>query len=404
MLLCKDITNRRKKYFSLFATLLTLTAFAISANAIPPLTTTIAEQIHIPYETFGYIFMLQFVCFALAALVGGCVKGRFALPNRKLVAVGVFSVAVLLIIGNFLSSFVWLVVWVIPLGFAGGLIETFGSIVVAEFEERRSSKLVNLSQAFYCIGAIFAPQLVAILLSYEVSWRVAFLILGTLVFLIGLFFELVNRNSVTPTDVISTPEPESITDRSRILLRRDKLFYLMAFSLSLYVVIEAATVCWIAAYFEKKFNLLACSAAWRLSIFWTGLIAGRLLMLVVPAKWTLWPALIGGALGMLIGNTLLSFDWSSTTTTAIVVLCGIAAGPFWPVTVMVSHDLRNSTRFTSGVIGAGALGAALGPLLGSYIMRYLGLNLFFPILSIGSLLLLSIMLLTKHKATITSTK
>ena len=120
-------------------------------------------------------------------------------------------------------------------------------------------------------------------------------------------------------------------------------------------------------------------------------------MVIAPAKLTLWPGLLGGTFGMIIGNMLLSFGWSAQMATWAVLIYGIAAGPVWPVTVMISQRIRYSTRFTSGVIGIGALGAALGPLLGAQVIRYLGLAWFFPCLSIGSIVLFSLILITKHR-------
>lgn len=100
-------------------------------------------------------------------------------------------------------------------------------------------------------------------------------------------------------------------------------------------------------------------------------------MVIAPARLTLWPGLLGGTFGMIIGNILLSFGWSPRLATWTVLIYGIAAGPVWPVTVMISQRIRYSTRFTSGVIGIGDLGAALGPLLGAQVIRYLGVAWFF---------------------------
>ena len=356
-----------------------------------------AGGFNISDDVFGYIFTLQYICFALASLSGGYVQHQFGFPNHTLVVVGVFGMALLLIIGSGLSSFGWVLVWIIPLGFAGGLTEIFSSIMVTEFEDGDSSKLINLSQVFYCAGAILAPQLVAILMDLRISWRIAFLLFGTFVIVIGCFFGLINRHVSTPVHPISPSILDVPQDGSNISLHRDTIFYCMAILLFLYVVIEISSASWIAAYFEKRFILPVSAAARRLSLFWTGLIIGRTFMVILPARFTLWPGLIGGTLGMIIGNTLLSLSSSPGAATVAVFIYGIAAGPVWPVAVMLSQRLRHSNRFTSGVIGAGGLGAAIGPLLGSYIIRSFGLAWFFPLLAIGSVVLFSITLLTKHR-------
>ncbi len=385
-----------KRKSSFYSVLLTLTAFALAANALPPLATTMAQQFAIPYDAFGYIFMLQYLCFSCASLAGGYVQHCFGISNRVLVLGGVLSTALLLMAGNLLSSFLWVVFWIIPLGFAGGLTETFSSIMVAEFEQEHSSRLMNLSQVFYCAGAIVAPQLIAILLEIQRSWSTTFFFLGLCVLGIGVVFMIFNRPALSPAFSSALPHPEeSSPPPIGMALRRDRLFYVMASLLFLYVVIEISSASWIAAYFEKIFHLSAGVAARRLSLFWVGLILGRSAMVIAPARLTLWPALIGGTVGMCVGNTLLVLSRSDAIAAGAVLIYGIAAGPVWPVIVTLSQHIRRSARFTSGVIGIGALGAALGPFLSSLVIRSFGLPWFFPFLALSSLLLLVLILLAK---------
>lgn len=384
---------------SLYSVLLTLTAFALSANAIPPLATTIAQQFTVSYEAFGYVFMLQYLCFTCASLSGGYLHHRCGISSRILVLAGVFGTAVLFLVGSMLSGFFWVLSWIVPLGFAGGLTETFSSVLIAGFEQGNSSRLMNLSQVFYCIGAIASPQLAAILLEAHLSWRLAFLILGICTLCIGIIFMRFNKPISPPLRPQPTSQPIGTPRQMQLPLRHDRLFYLMALLLFLYVVIEISSASWIAAYFEKSFHLSASMAARRLSLFWTGLILGRVMMLVVPARFTLWPGLIGGSFGMCIGNTLLAFSGSYGTATASIFIVGMAAGPIWPIIVMLSQHMRGSARFTSGVIGIGALGAALGPFLGSLVIRSCGVEEFFPVISGASMVLLGLILVTKYTRT-----
>ena len=393
----------RSRRLAIFAILLTLTAYAVSGSALPPLATTIAAEIGIDYQAFGYIFMTQFLCFALASLGGGYLVHRFDISERSLVLTGVIATAILLTTGTFLPSYLWFLLWIIPLGCSGGLIETFGSILIAREEKGNSSRLLNLSQVFYCLGAIMAPQLVAVLLGQSISWRVVMLILGLLVAVIALVFAVLSRNIPRPPAVAVQPgnseTPSSqpcesalpTTASSTLPAERihpdwwkDRLFWLLALALLLYVVVEVATASWASAFFEKRFGLTASQAAWRLSLFWTGVISGRSLMLILPGRWTVWPAVIVGSAAMLAGNVALSFCKTQTTATVLIVAQGIAAGPLWPVIVMITQKARESRPFTAGVIAAGAIGAAAGPVVGSWIVTSLGWAGFFPCMFVGA--------------------
>jgi len=389
----------QKTKLALPAIFLALTAFAISANSAPSLVTTIAETLGSPYENFGYIFMLQYLSFALASVSGGWAVSRFGVSNRSLVTAGLIGMGLTLAAAAALPSMSWFVAWAVPLGYAGGLTETFSSIMICRLSGPNASRMMNLSQVFYCIGAILAPQLVAVLLDWQIHWRAAFITLGTPIFLITVVFVLFTRrlNSNCPPQTVNSERPNPKSDiensKSGIPLRADPLFYCLTAALFIYVTVECSIVCWVAAYFEKHLEVTASAAARRISIYWMGLIVGRAMMLVVPVNWSLGPAAVTGAVGMTVGAALMSLHWSPLTATILIALSGTAAGPVWPVIVAASGHLRDSTKFTSAVIAAGALGAAFGPLLTSYVIRYGGLTAMFPTLTLASSALLGTLLL-----------
>ena len=179
----------------------------------------------------------------------------------------------------------------------------------------------------------------------------------------------------------------------------DATFHLLAAALFLYVAVECSIVCWIASYFEKYLEVSKELAAKRLRDFWIGLIVGRTLTLALPRAWTLWPAAIVAAVGLTVGCALLSLSWSVSSAIVLVIVAGAAAGPFWPVLVVISQHVRRSSRYTAAVIGAGAFGAAMGPLMAALVIRYLGLGRLFPVLTAGSLLLVVMILLARRYTT-----
>ena len=386
------MTLTRETRIGLLATFCTLTAFALSSNAIPPVITTIAKEFGVQFETFGgYIVLLQFSVFATASIIGGWLTHRFGITNRALIITGVVTLSFMLAIGSTFSRFAWFVVWAVPLGFAGGLVETFSSILVCKFGGRSSSKMLNLSQVFFCFGALFAPFLAGRFLGWGISWRITFLTLGILIFIIAMGFIAATRNlkepAIEPAPAGDTPAVPAV--HTPIL--SDPMFYLLAIALFLYVVVEGSIVVWVPTFFEKKLNVPASSAAWRLSLFWFGLVCGRSSMLVLRGSWTLWPAVIVGSVGMMIADGLMIGTWSVAVSTCLVFSAGLLSGPLWPIIVTLSQNVRQSPRFTSGVIAAGAVGAGLGPYMSSLILRYLGLKAFFPILTgLGLLLVVAL--------------
>jgi len=397
--------NAKYPKAALFAVLLTMTAFAVSVNTIPPLKTTIAAALGFDSKDFGLVFMINFLSFAVAAWVGGKVAEKYKLSNRLLVIVGLFTAAALLGVGAMLPRLKWFYFWIIPIGFAGGLIEAFGSVMISSFGKSGSSKLLNLSQAFYCLGAVVAPFVVAELLVRGISWKFNFIIFGGLIALIGIIFIVCTKqNDENENKDISEGKQESLHVEDAPVLLKDTMFLMMMVILFLYVVIESAIAIWVSDYFEEFRNMPVDGAARRLGVFWLGLATGRILMMVLPKRFTLWPAIIGSTSAMVLGTTLLSFQWPIMTATVILFICGFGFGPFWPVLVSLSHNLRHSAKFTAAVIGAGALGAAFGPWISAVFVKNTGWKWFFPALALSSLVLLSIVLSAKYLSTLKSAK
>ncbi|MFA5864152.1 MAG: MFS transporter [Phycisphaerae bacterium] len=386
----------RETKIGLIATFSTMTAFAFSSNAIPPLVTTIANDFHIEYATFGgYVVMLQFTFFALASLCGGWAAHRFGFSNRSLVITGILFLAILLMAGSTFPNFKWFIFWAIPLGFAGGLVETFGAIMICRFGGPQSSKMLNFGQVFFCLGAIIAPTLIAFILGYGFSWRVSFLGLGILILVIGIWFIYQTRTLKEPTwemTDIGHKNSDAFAPTVKIPLLSDPLLYYLCGALFTYVAVEGSIIVWVASYFEKNLGLPAKDAAWRLSVYWAGMLLGRSLILLLRGRWTLWPALLAASTGMMLSNIVLSFKWGPLAATILVLVGGLLAGPLWPTIVTMSQQMRNSSAFTSCVIGIGALGAAFGPLSSSYVIKYLGTKYFFPILAAEGVVLITFIL------------
>ena len=376
----------------IFGTFLTFTAFGASFCVIPPLITTIAYEMKVDFTSFGFILLFQAASFLLAAVIGGWICERYNINCRALVVVGLLIVGLTLLLGSALTRVTWFIIWAIPFGFGGGLIETFASILVTQSDKPHSSKLMNLSQVFFCIGAISASPIVAAMVYLGISWQYTFILFGLFIlFILCVFFFLTRKGSENAVHSIQKANNFSTP------LLKDSLFFLLAGALLIYVTFESVIACWVAVYFEKRLGVPDYSAALRLSIYWIGLGVGRLAIIFIPRRVSLWPAMFTGILITGIGALLASLTLSPLWATVFVFLTGIGAGPLWPTTVAICHSARQRPKFTSYVIAAGVVGLVLGSGLGSVIFRYLDSSLFFPSVALGSIILLVLSFLSYQK-------
>ncbi len=377
-----------------------LAAFAVCASSIPPFTTTIAAFLDVPYAKFGYLFFLQYLFFTVASLSLGWGKRRFGFSNKSIVALGLVGSGVFFIVGSCIRSVELFYLWIIPFGFFGGAIETFSSVILSRLEKDGSSRLMNFSQVFYCLGAIAAPQAVSIFLKIGVSWQAAFVLFGLLICVLAAAFVVFFKVPESPSSEVSSSKrskSEHSTRQSSGSLFADPRFLLMSFSLFLYVAVEATASIWSAPYFEHTFSLPPYRAAWRMGIFWGGIVCGRASMIFLPQRFTLWPAVLFGSALMILTSFFLSLISGIGISTLILFLLGLCAGPVWTAIVSLTKNIPGrGEEFTSGVIGIGALGAAFGPMASSLIMKRWGTGLLFPLLVASSAVLFLVFLSLKR--------
>ncbi len=343
---------------------MTLAAFAISGNAVAPLISSMSRSIGVPPSTFGWLFTLQYVSFAASAFLGGAIKEKLRLTNTHLVSAGLLIISAVLLLGAVvLRSTPALVLWVIPLGLAGGFVETFSSVEISRLSKAGSSKNLCLSQVFYTIGAFAAPQIVYVIFGAGLDWRSAFVIFGLLTTaMFGLFLLFSLRRGAYGQHA-EAPAREAPQSRAR-----SSIFFLLVLLMLANVLLEGFSASWLSYIFELRYSLTARDASLVLVLFWAGMMAGRLLILLLPARWTLWPALIVSAVALLAAAGCLAAVQSLRAHYVFVALLGVFLGPLWPVIVMTSSATFPSEKSTSTLIGIGAAGYACGPLLGSLIV------------------------------------
>jgi MFS transporter, FHS family, glucose/mannose:H+ symporter len=374
------------QFLGLAAIFISLTGFAISGNAIPPLITTISKEIGSSFESFGYVIMLQFLSFTVAAFVGGWLGEKHGARPATLVMTGLCIVTLCFFIGPLFRGILFFVFWSIPLGFGGGLIETFASILVSRYDRPGSSRLMNLSQSFFTLGAVIAPQTVSFALVAGVHWRVIFIIFALFMASVAVFFFFFFRDSSVNTVLHPARQTPGKEDSLWTLLK-NPWFLLFAFSMFINVTIESTMASWLPAYFEIHLGVSAASAAWRMSVLWGGVMVGRLMMMVLPDRWSFAPAMITGGAGMTVSLFFLSIAELPWLATVFVASAGVLYGPVWPATVSTCENRFQNQRFTSGIIGVGALGVSVGPFVASLIIKHIGFKTLFPVFTVVAALL-----------------
>jgi fucose permease len=371
--------NRRD--LSLF---LTLAAFALSVNAVPPLIATLSEELSLPAWALGAGITLQFLVFSATSYLSGTASDRLRIPRRAMVLAGlIVMTAALALAPSIISSLPMILVWMSVLGIAGAFVETFASLILAEGPLSGSSKSLCLSQAFYAIGAFCAPQAARASLSMSGSWKSAFVVFGALAAIVAVLFAVFSRGTGGPASGSAARAAPALDVPARpsaaVTAPNAKAFVAFASIILIYVSAESLCGTWMPYMLVAVRGFGIGDAASNASLFWLGMIAGRFFIAFLPDRLTLGPALAASSL--LAAAAALCLHAFPSLLRPALCLFGFAMGPIWPVAIRIAAARLESQPLTAAVIAVGGLGAALGPMIGSALLAADRAVLYFPLIA-----------------------
>jgi FHS family glucose/mannose:H+ symporter-like MFS transporter len=235
----------------------------------------------------------------------------------------------------------------------GQLMSSINLIVGASPIGERSRQLANIGVA-WCLGAVLSPMLTTVLLQ-RVS-PVARLSLFAPAYLLPVVFA---NEAGMPIHVAGPAR----NFESSVAAQRWRMAFSWVFIFLIYGGIEASIGGWISL-FALRYHLEEIGQAqWIMSLFWIGLIAGRLIIarLVTPAREI-------GIVHLAMIGSVCSLFWlvASRSPLALsigIAITGVCLAPLFPLLLSATIECGLSPRLMGGVLAASGLGAALFPLL-----------------------------------------
>lgn len=370
-----EILSRRRVAI---AALSSLFVFALSSNALPAVLLRAADGLSVGVGTLAQVSAIQFVGFLIAAVVGGIWADHV---GKKIV---LQAACALLLAG----SVVWSLAGSLPLAFVGGalmglgggVIESMSSTVLSDMFPDRRKFFLNLSQIFYCLGAVAGPAMMSWLLPLGISWRVCFAgIAVTSLLLVALY---------SRAELPVPAHDERIHFAALKAIVRRRTFVLPCMALFLYVLVEASVIIYGNAYLQTIHHAPERWAIAFLSLFWLGMMLGRWACAAIPERVPYAPLI--AALLVVAALSLVLQQWADGWVASLVllVLTGTAFSGIWPLIVGMSASLNPGYSGTVlGVtIAVGSLGCIASPTLMNTLFAHASARDIFPITALPLLL------------------
>lgn len=215
--------------------------------------------------------------------------------------------------------------WAMPfiavcVGFGSGAVDAGLNFYAAEMY---SNKVMNWLHAFFGIGAMIGPFIMAGTLGADASWRWGYAIVAMVTMVLAIIFVL---------RMHSWEEVQAHDEHSQLPARRVLRMPLVWLQIGLFfamVGIEASVGVWTATLLIERFGESAASAGLWAGLYWGAVALGRIVIPVLFARVPTARVIQAGAITMLVAALLLVPD-SAWTMKVGVVLFGLGNAPMFP--------------------------------------------------------------------------
>lgn len=356
----REIKTSKNINFACYTTMILLGLYLASYQNVID---TITKEYSITSSIMGLIIALHFIGSITAPVVFGELSDR---KGTKVVTITAFLILIvgLLAVSAFQNIYI-LALGIFLIGSGFSVIEGTLSTILSNINPGQTVRVVNISQMFFCIGAVLGPLFVLFIDSQFGSWRMLYVILIFMFLLMALAFSRFSfynegNYEAKKSNYIEVEEKEERIHS--IILLKKKSFILLCLSMFIYVGAEEGIAFWTTTFFKHAYD----SAVWgsyALSAYWAGMILGRFLASMLPKK-AISFLKIGSTLtcvctiiALLTNNKVVGF--------ASFSLIGLGFSVAWPMIVSITSDKYYKYKGTAvGIMmSLGAMGGTVFPFL-----------------------------------------
>lgn len=309
---------------------------------------TISSAYSISSTIVGTIVALHFIGSIITPIISGEIGDRI---GKKAVVINAFALLNTgLVLLFFFSSIYLFAAGVFLIGCGFSTIEGMLSGVLTDNNREHRSKVIDISQMFFCVGAIAGPLLALGFSEVFTHWKSIYLFLLMMFILIMLVFSFTKVEG--PIE-----EGEKSSGLITIKLFKSKLFIILCISIFLYVGIEEGLAFWTTTYFETKFNAKQLGS-YALSGYWGSMVIGRYIASILERKrgkfanWSLIISIFLSIAALLIKNPIVN----------LICFVGIGFGiaSIWPYIISLTSEKHPEYTGTSlGIMMTASSGGGL---------------------------------------------
>jgi fucose permease len=358
-------------------------ALGLSNSVLGVAWPSIRNTFGLPLDALGVLLIGNTIGYMLASAVSGRLMALLNVGTLLACGCGLAAAAMLATAGA--PSWPVLVLLGFAAGLSGGAIDgSLNAYAAAHF----SPRAMNWLHACFGIGATLGPAIMTGVVVYGLSWRIGYLVVGTVQLALTLCFVFTRQLWRDPADDAAGAEPA----RGVALvstLRRPMTWLGIALFFA-YTGAEVATGQWVYSLLTEARGVPAALAGAWVSLYWASLTLGRILFGFVVQRVSPTTLLRWCMIGAVLSALLIWVNGAPWLAFAGIALMGLSLAPQFPLLISATPDYLGAAHAANGVglqvaaasLGGAALPSLIGVLAASYSLEVIG-----PFLLITALLM-----------------
>ena len=287
--------------------------------------------------------------------------------NRKFKKIHVTLVAylmampILVILGLTKNLIIFNILYFI-VGYFFGLIWVNANSNLVESRIKNKDSLVNFGHGFFAFGALIAPFISTGLINRNIGWNVIYFITILLVLLTALSYILILKKKKNT----ALPEQEKKPIKNLFKYKNKNTFFLFSIMLMiLYMIPETIVSTWAPTFFrvQKMFSL--SSAGFILTIFYIGLLTGRVCISFLSYRLKVKYIMMGSSLISIIALVFAIFIDNTLINFVAICFVGLGFSGLAPLILSTTSTVYDSNKdiVVSIIIFFAFSGSAFAPYL-----------------------------------------
>ncbi|MBO5433995.1 MAG: MFS transporter [Clostridia bacterium] len=298
-------------------------------------------------ESFASLYsIITGLCSGGASFIAGSLIRKFGTP--RVTYFSILLTAIGLVGISFSPNIVVMMLFTVIMGYGAGAIDTgLNNYISLNYKARHMSWL----HCFWGVGVTLSPLIMSNFLSGNSEWRIGYRIIALIQFSISILVLISLKKWIKEDKKSNKVEADNNSEskHSIITVLKGKGVITSILSQGLYCSMEFLIGTWGASYLVNSFGYLPDTAARWVSLYYGGIMIGRLISGFISIKANDNTLIRGGIAAAFVGIIILLLPLGAFSPVGLLLI-GVGFGPIFP-SILHSVPERFGKEFSADLTG-----------------------------------------------------